>query len=543
MKPLFRFTGMMWRSERAWILAGAAAAIFALLSSIFLLALSGWFITAAGIAGAAGVGLSFDFFRPSAGIRFFALFRTATRYGERISTHDATLRFLTILRAEVFSSIAEVKRVGQWFRSSELLQRLTLDLDAVDALYLRILLPAITAALALIIVSAALYLFSPAASAAIAVTSFFVALTLYWASRSNRKTAYRLALGSEALRIRAIDLVHAQTDLIFSGGLEAQKGKITRTAEYLQDAGVSAAKADILTAASLSLISTCLIVAILFIGGFAYEAKSIDGPVMAMLVIGALALLEIFAPLRRGALEFGRIVFSAKRVDSLISGRPDTDRRTFFEEKAAVVVRDVTFRHGSSARHVLDSFAMTVGKGERIALVGKSGCGKSTLLSLIAGQIQPQDGQIIISAPTGPQPAIGYLTQQTELFRGSIADNLRVGAPTAIDDQLWKALEAVELATKIRGLESQLDWQLGEAGNGLSGGERRRIALARLLLRNPSIWLLDEPTAGLDDALARRVLANVRRHAPDATWIVSAHHSREIESTDRTIFMGPDQSN
>lgn len=537
MKQVLRLTAMMWRAEKKWLLTGFAASLFALLSAIALLALSGWFITAAGLAGAAGTGLIFDFFRPSAGIRFFALLRTATRYGERIATHDATLRFLTALRGNLFASVA-AKRVRS-FRNSELLQRLTGDLDAIDGLYLRVLLPSVVAAAVLLLACAALFRISPPIVLAFIIAFLLAAFALFTAGRLSRKSSRRVAFGTEALRVRSIDLVHAHTDLLFSGGVPAQKKKLGKAARYLANATLRLASIETAVSSVLAALAAALTAAFVYLSARALEAGDIGGPVMVMLVIGGLAALEVFAPLRRGALEFGRIAFSGKRIEDLVSAPAAYSAPAVVKQTPALLIQDITYRRGADSGPVLERFSLSVAKGERIALAGRSGSGKTTILSLVAGLLEPEHGSILVSSAKGGRHALGYLTQQTELFRSSIAENLRVAAPEASDADLWKALEVVELDRKVRQLEAGLHWPLGESGGGFSGGEARRLALARLVLRNPEIWLLDEPTAAMDEALGKRVLENLTTYARGATLIIAAHHDREKHCVQRVIPIDP----
>lgn len=538
MKYAFHFVAMMWREQRGWMLTGAAASFFALLSAIALLALSGWFITAAGLAGLAGAGATFDFFRPSAGIRFLALFRTATRYGERLATHDATLRFFASLRTTLFTSVARAATHSRKLRSSELLQRLTADLDSIDTLYLRLLLPAAIAATLALGGSALLAFISPPAAIAILAAFAASAIAIFGGAKFARKAAQRIALGSEALRVRSIDLSRAQIDLLLSGGIASQRQSIERAASYLSDAGKRIGRIEAVTGVAIAIVGAGLTLAFLLLGGTAFQAGTIEGPTMAMLVIGGFAALEVFGPLRRGGIELGRIAFSGRRLVRLASARPERDERLFVRHALAVAAVAVTYRYGLRASALFHHFNFAARRGERIALVGRSGCGKSTLLSLIAGLLRPESGSILIGeCEDSCRHPLGYLTQETELFAGSVAENLRVAAPLATDTELWRALEIAELHCKIETLEGGLAWQLGETGSGFSGGERRRLAIARLVLRNPLIWLLDEPTAGMDDPLARRVLDNLFAHAPDATFVIAAHHRREIERAHRVIHL------
>jgi ATP-binding cassette subfamily C protein CydC len=536
MKQAFHFVAMMWHQQRRWILAGAVASALAVLAAVALLALSGWFITAAALAGLAGAGLSFDFFRPSAAIRFLALFRTAARYGERLITHDATLRFFASLRADLFKSVAAAPE-SRRFGSAELLQRLTGDLDAIDALYLRVLLPAAVAVAVAALTCGVLFYLSISFSVAIGTAFLGSALALFAGALAAKTSARRSAIGTEALRVRTVDMIHAQPDLLLSGGLDNQKARISKAALYLSDASNRLARIEIVTSTAIALGSAALVFALVLLAGTAFEARAIEGPVMALVVIGGLASLEVFAPMRRGAIEIGRIAFSGRRLHRLWTGIPESDRRIAIKRGPAVAALGLTFRHGNAAKPIFENFYFAARNGERVTLTGKSGCGKSTLLSLIAGLVQSERGNILIHDDASAKSVVGLLTQRTELFNGSIEDNLRIAAPKASESELWHALEVVELHEKIEGLDGRLSWRLGESGSGLSGGEQRRLALARLVLRNPQIWLMDEPTAGMDEALARRVLANLLLHAPNATWIVAAHYDREIAISHRVVRM------
>lgn len=169
-------------------------------------------------------------------------------------------------------------------------------------------------------------------------------------------------------------------------------------------------------------------------------------------------------------------------------------------------------------------------KGERVALVGASGAGKSTLLALIAGELQPVNGRAVY-VPSA------RLTQRTELFQDSLRENLRLADPAAGDDRLWQVLVIAGLASHVEKLPAGLDTRLGEGGLGLSGGQLRRLALARLLLRNATLWLLDEPTEGLDGETARDVLQRLTQEMAGHAVLIATHIRREAEMADRLLIM------
>jgi ATP-binding cassette subfamily C protein CydC len=540
---------LLWRSERAWCLAGVAVSTLMVLAGLALLGLSGWFISASALAGAAGIGVAFDVFRPSAGIRFLALGRTASRYAERVVTHDATLRLLADLRVTLFRRLSAIDGVRlARLRRAELLQRLTSDVDALDNLYLRIALPLVVFLLTgLGLVAALLLLGTDIAwvACALLATAFLAVLAAGVVSRTDSR---RKALALEALRVRTIDLVRAQTDLAIAGQLQTQRRSATEAATRLANVTRRLANVDIVCGAVLSLLGAVALIAVLAVAAQHVATGAIDGPQLALVVLVMYAALETISPLRRGAVEFGRTVFAARRLAPHLaapaSPHVETDASSVEANPAsctdvAVSLKHVTVRHAPERAAVVRDLSLDIGAGERVVLVGPSGAGKSTLLALIAGLVQPTTGSIQFGRPVTDEasPRVGLLTQRTELFRDTVAGNLRMAAPDASDVALWDALACVGLDDVIRRLPDGLQTRLGEGGKGLSGGEARRLALARIVLRAPSIWLLDEPTAGLDDELADRVLRNLAARVGSRTVVLAAHHDREIAFAHRVVIL------
>jgi ATP-binding cassette subfamily C protein CydC len=364
----------------------------------------------------------------------------------------------------------------------------------------------------------------------------------------TRKDARRHAAAQEALRVRTVDLVRAQIDLAVAGRLAAQKQSAFDAARRMAVAGRRLDAADLASGAILSLLGSAALLAVFLLAASEFRAGRMDGPLLVLVLLVTLAAVEAVAPLRRGALDFGRTLLAARRVAPLLAPRnasipPVSELREACPASPPALQLDgLSFHYGPERAPVLAGLCLTVAPGERVALMGASGSGKSTLLAIIAGLIDPTSGLFRI----GGRPAshisaserlacIALLTQRTELFRDSLAGNLRVAAPDATEAQMWAALAAVELDARVRALPGGLQAQLGEGGSGLSGGEARRLALARIVLKSPPVWLLDEPTAGLDEALAARVVANLIRHAGDATIVIAAHHARETAFTDRVV--------
>lgn len=515
--------------RRLW--SGAALAAVTMLAGMALLGLSGWFITATAIAGLSlATALAFDVFMPSAGIRLLALGRTAARYGERLVTHDATLAVLAGLRERLFRSWSAAGAAGALnLRPSRLLFRLTADIDALDSLYLRVLVP-LGAALATAVAAGIILglidpLFGLAVFSILIATGFGIPLA---AGRAARVAALRRARAVEALRDRSIDLVQGQTELVMAGRLDAQRSAIAATDARLATADDRLNRIETWAGFSLGATSALLLTSGLLVVGALAEAGRIGAPVAALALLVLMAAMEPFGALRRGAMELPRSRISARRLGprlgpvQLVAGHPRPD--------AGHVARlaGVSLHHPGAARPVLSDVTLDIAPGEHIALIGASGAGKSSLLALLAGEIGAESGSVAC------RPA-SLMTQRTELFQDSLRDNLRLADPRADDARLLAALDGAGLGCEFSALPLGLDTRLGEGGLGLSGGQARRLALARLILRDAPLWLLDEPTEGLDGATAREVIARLRPCIRDRAVVIATHIRREAALADRII--------
>ncbi len=529
LKPVVK---LFLTERRRGLLLGAALSATTVSAGIALLGLSGWFITAAGIAGlSAATVATFDVFMPSAGIRLLALGRTASRYGERLTTHDATLSVLAALRERLFRGWAEPGAARELARRpARLLFRLTGDIDALDSLYLRVLVPAAVAVVAALASCVALGLMNPlfglAAGGALLVAGLGIPL---FAGRRATKHARRRTYGIEAIRARAIDLVAGQTDLLMAGRLDAQRAAIADADRYAASADDCLNRIEACVTFGFGLTTTALLAGSLLTVGALVEAGTISPPVATLGILIAFAAVEPFGALRRGAMELGRTLLAAGRIAPRLSADEDVHRNGAPLPGFAFCMNRVSASYDASTP-VLHSVDLALKAGEKLALVGTSGAGKSTLLSLLAAEMRARQGVVECLDVT-------LLTQRTELFQDSLRGNLQLANPDASDAVLHEALAAAGLLQDVAALPRGLETQLGEGGMGLSGGQSRRLALARLFLRDTPLWLLDEPTEGLDGATARDVMTRLADRAEGRSLVIATHIRREAAIADVIAVM------
>lgn len=524
---------LFWIERGASLALGTGLSALAMLAGAGLLGLSGWFITASAFAGlTVASSIVFDVFAPSAGIRLLAIGRTASRYGERIVTHDATLKVLAALRERLFRGWAEPGAAAMMIRRpAKLLFRLTNDVDALDSLYLRVLVPAAVAILAAFAVTIALCFIDPTLGGLAGLWLVVICLGLSLvAGRLALKPGRRRAHGMEALRARSIDLVAGQTELAMVGQLQAQRVAIAEADRRLARADDALNRIDSGVAAGFSLASTLLLTATLLTVALLAKQGTIGGPAAAFALLIAFAATEPFAAMRRGVLELGRTLLAAKRIAPRLAPAAAAPAMIRPEAGCAFQLSAAVAGHEGAARPVLRGLSLSLVVGERLAVVGPSGVGKSTLLALLAGEIAAASGSVAC-LPTA------RLTQRSELFQDTVRGNLQLAAPDADDSRLREALATAGLLEDIEALPHGLSARLGEGGSGLSGGQLRRLALARLLLRNTPVWLLDEPTEGLDATTAHAVLERLASAASGRGLVIATHIRREAELADRIVLL------
>lgn len=358
----------------------------------------------------------------------------------------------------------------------------------------------------------------------------FMALVGWGAEAAGRRQLVALARAGAhfADRLRGLDLVRVH-------GLEREElASVSAAADEVRDRSMRVLRIAFLSSAVLEFFASVSVALLAVYFGFRYLGMLGFGPAMApgLLFAGLFCLLlapEFHAPLRRLAAHYhdrANALAAAAEIEAALDGLPgDAAPRAAAPEPAdrqdggAIVASALTLRHPGAPVPVLADLSFELPRGGRLALVGGSGSGKSTLLEAIAGWLPPEAGGLRLP----PGASVALAGQRPWIFRGTLADNIRLGNPDATPEQVLAAAEAAQVWRFAQRLPGGLDAPVGERGAGLSGGEARRVALARALLRAPDILLLDEPTAFLDPDTEARLLAALDRHAQGRTVVVATH--------------------
>lgn len=518
---------------RGWMLGGAGLALLAALAAIGLMVVSGGFIAAMALAGASGAAI--DYYTPAAAIRAFAILRTGGRYGERLVTHEATLRGLAGLRSWLFRRLIPLAPARlSALRSGELFARLRADVDALEHAYLALLVPAATALFSLLGVLALSSALLPSSALVLLLGAVLAGVVLpAWAHRHAAVDGARAVQEAALLRGLMLDALRGHAELLAWGGVETQAERIAALAARLDARRARIERLQSLGSAAVALLAQFSLLGVLAFGFIAVQGGALSAPQLVMLALLTLAAFELLAPLPEALAQWQATVTAAQRVFDLADVAPAFDEPAVSAALAPapeIRFEGVRLRYANDAPWALDGADLTLASGARVAIVGASGSGKSSLLAALQKFYPLQAGQIRF----GAQPLaaldgdalrrrIAVIAQQATLFDLSLRDNLLLAAPHATAQQLASAVRAAQLETFVETLPQGLDTILGESGARVSGGEARRIAVARALLQDAPVLVLDEPTEGLDAATARALYAALDLAARGRTLLLVTH--------------------
>lgn len=546
MRDLWRLL-CLFRSYRGSMICGIALATGVILANVALLALAGWFITAMAVAGL-GLG-TISYFTPAAGIRGLAIVRSVGRYGERLVTHDATLRLLSELRIWFYQTLEPLAPARlQFYRGGDLLSRIRADIDALDNFYLNVWIPSTAALCSVMLMAGFLAWFSIRITLTDLSGLILVGMVIPWGTqRLGSRPGYHAVALRTALRSSVADTVRGLGELHVYEGAAQQKAKIDQLNHALITPQRQQAFIDAVSSAGASLAAqlsmwVAVVIAITLVSR--HRLTGADISLLALFLIGS---FEAVNGLPLAFRNLGETRAAARRIFEIADMDPtvrDPLDDSLSPPAFGIQIRNLCMRYGETAAWALDDINLTVAPGQRLAIVGPTGAGKTSIINVLLRFWDYQAGSIEI----GGKPLIDFkaetirtwfsvVSQHTHLFNTSVRQNLLLAVPEATEVMLTEVLRQVDMYHDVMTLPKGLDTQVGEAGVQLSGGQARRIAVARALLRNAPILILDEPTEGLDAISERTVLEALDVVMRERTTLMITHRSQVLHYADQVAIM------
>lgn len=532
-----------------WIAAGVLLSFATIGSSVGLMAVSAYLISKAAIAtDVTQLALAI------AGVRLFALTRAALRYGERYVTHLATFRILTRLRVWFYRAIEPLApaRLMQ-VHSGDLLARISADIETLENFYVRVVVPPLTAALVTALACAILGAFDGRLALVLAIFLALSGVALPWASgRLSRQAAAESIAARAVLNTGLVDSIQGLADLMAFGQAGAQQARVLAQGAVANKSQEKLAHVRGATAALAALFTGLAGLSVLALAIPLVGDGRIDGVYLALLPLTAIAAFEAVQPLSHAwqMLEASRA--AAGRLFALIDTRPavvDPAQPLPPPHDPVLAVQNLHFFYpntdnsvNNQGQSVLDGASFEIHRGEWLAITGPSGAGKSTLAALLLRFWDVAPGTIFLGgadirtyAAADVRAQIAYVTQAPYFFHTTIADNLRVAAPDASDDDLAEACRVAQIHAFIAALPEGYATLVGENGLQLSGGERQRLAIARALLKDAPIVILDEATAHLDGVTAQRVWQTLAVAWRDRSVLILDHGTPALAHVGRVL--------
>jgi len=536
----------LYKRHKWLLLLGIVLAIVTLLASIGLLTLSGWFLSASAVVGVAGI-YSFNYMLPAAGVRGAAIIRTAGRYFERLVSHDATFRVLQHLRVTTFSKLLPLSPAGlARYRQGELLNRVVADVDTLDHLYLRVISPLVGALVVIVVVTLGLCLLDVNIAlvlGGIMLLTLFLLPPLFY--RAGKPTGENLTRLRGEYRQQLTGWLQGQAELTIFGASRRYRAQMENTEMNWHEAQRKQSELTALSQALMLLIGGIAVMTMLWLASGGVGGNTQPGPLIALFVFCALAAFEALAPVTGAFQHLGQVVASALRITQITGQQPEVQFSTTASdvpEQLALRLADVSFAYDGQAQPALDHINLVIPAGAHVAVLGRTGCGKSTLLQLLTRAWDPAQGQILFNdtpltemSEPALRKTVSVVPQRVHLFSATLRDNLLLAVPGAADDVLSAMLEKVGLHKLLE--DEGLNSWLGEGGRQLSGGELRRLAIARALLHDAPLMLLDEPTEGLDATTERQILDLLEKEMQGKTVLMVTHRLRGLADFDQIIVM------
>lgn len=514
----------LYRPYKWHVTGGILLSLITVFAGIGLLAVSGWFIAAMGIAGAAS--LSMNYFTPAAMIRGLAILRTAGRYSERLANHDAALRVTSSFREWFYTRLEPLAPAGlSDLHSADIFSRLRGDIDVLERFYLNGIVPLCTAIIGLLIIGIVLgFYYLPLAILVLSLlllAGFIMPMVMRHGAKNDEVI---IAREKTCLNVDLAEMVQGMPECLIYGRIGDQMLRIKSHDSVISNARKVINRRECLIQSFILLASGIALNGALFLVIPLVSRGAIKPAELAMMALFCLACFDIIAPLPAALQSFQAARLSAQRIfeiaDRPVPHSPAQDAIDILSAPSAATLRVEALSFSYAETPVLQNISFSLPAGKIMILTGHSGSGKSTTLDLLLGFRHPSQGKIFfndVDADCYDDKShlrfFSIAPQKPYFFADTLRANLMLADPDIKVEDIEEACRVAGLWDVIVNMPAGLDTYIGEHGIGLSGGQLRRVALARALLKSAPILLLDEPTEGLDAALEDEVMQSVLAYA------------------------------
>ena len=536
---------LMFAAPLAGRMALAALLGFATIgSSIGLLSTSGYLIARAALQPSIA-----ELQVAIVGVRFFGIARGGFRYLERLVSHDLTFRLLARLRVWFYRALEPLApaRLMQ-FRSGDLLARVVADVGTLENLYLRVLAPPLVALMVALLVTLLMGAFDPRLALTLLVFLLLAGTGLpLLTQRLGRETGSRMVGVRAELNGLLVDGIQGVADLLASGAEGRHLRRVERLSRELGGLQGQMARITGMQGALIGLLMNLATLAVLAVAIPLVSSAGLDGVYLAALVLIAISSFEAVLPLPQAFQYLNASLEAGRRIFEVVDAQPavvDPVRPAPMPAGFDLRVRDLRFAYAPDEPPALDGVSFELPRGRFVAVVGPSGAGKSTLAYLLLRFWDYHDGQILLDGQELRvydakivRERMAVVSQHTHLFKASIRDNLLLAKPEVAEEEIVEAAKQAQVHEFIQSLPQGYDTWIGEQGLRLSGGQRQRLAIARAILKDAPVLILDEPTANLDALTEREVAASLQAVAAGRTTLLITHRLVGLEAADEILVL------
>lgn len=536
---LLRIMGSAWKS----MLIAMVFGVFTISSNMGLLATSAYLISSAAL-------------HPSitelsvaiVGVRFFGISRAVFRYIERYISHDVTFRLLGAVRVWFYTKLEKLApaRVMEW-QSGQLLNAIVGDVETLKEFYLRVLAPPMVAIV--VLCGTCIFLAQYSRSFVYVIIGAFIMAGIVlpiFLRMIQKPAAQELVSLRGELRTQLVDSIMGIVDLSAFGQNQRQVQRIGEINQRLQILQGDVSKLTGLTdAIGLFMVNSTIWIILWLAIPLVHEGQ-LAGVYLAGIMLIVQSSFEAVLPLPLVLHYASESMAAGKRLFEIVDGENATFQVTsnIANNNICIEVKNVSFQYQSNVPFVLNNISFSAKPGQRVGIVGPSGAGKSTLVNLLLGFWDYQQGMISVGEneiraydPEKLRKLFGVVSQQTHLFNASIRDNILLAKPNASEAEFLQAVAYAELEEFIAQLPNGHDTMVGQNGQALSGGQRQRIAIARALLKNAPILILDEPTVGLDAVTEQLIMKTIEKLMSGRTTLLITHRVTSLETMDNIIVI------